>query len=136
LPGHQYFPSIDIVPVPNAVIRVFVKKDSCPNGVIVSGDIRMWSKVFETCPFFPTGTTNTAGNVDIGVPPTMVTPDSDYVVIGKSPATGAYFETIYSEKTIATVKAGEVKPVQLYELRITATKRLPANNNIESSAHT
>src|SRR6185295_41826 len=59
------------------------------------------------------------------------TPDSDYVVIGKSPATGAYFETIYSEKTIATVKAGEVKPVQLYELRITATKRVPANNNIE-----
>src|SRR6185295_11534353 len=75
-------PKVTDSAIANALVRVFVKKDACPSGIIVSGQSKVWGQVFETCPSFASGTTDATGKVDILVPPTASSPNSDYVVIG------------------------------------------------------
>jgi len=58
---------------------------------------RFWGQVFETCPYFAKARRRDR-NVDIVVPPTSISPNSDYVVIGRSLATPTFPETIYSQR--------------------------------------
>jgi hypothetical protein len=143
--------------VAGALVRVYLKKSTCADGVIVTGQPRMWGRIFDgvdgynspdfngrvdTDPgclpvkvgsYVAEGTTDNNGNVTIIVPPTVQHPDTDYVVIGRTTAidnanTAAPVDVLYSEKTLETVKAGTSKQVLLHQIRTFNGKRVPGRD--------
>jgi VCBS repeat-containing protein len=145
-------PKVKEVPVANALVRVYRKRDGCPNGLIVSGQPKIWGKVFDGldgyhaagdtdsgCPVVKTGnysaegTTDSNGNVNIIVPPALNHPDTDYIVIGRTldfddTRTVSVMDPLYSEKTLDIVKAGTQKRVLLHQLRLFNGRRVPGRD--------
>jgi hypothetical protein len=124
----------------------------CANGLIVTGQQKIWGKVFDGldgyhaagdtdpgCPVVKTGnyssegTTDANGNVNIIVPPALNHPDTDYVVIGRTldfddTRTVSVMDPLYSEKTLDIVKAGTQKRVPLHQLRLFNGRRVPGRD--------
>ena len=145
-------PKVKEVAVANALVRAYRKSDVCANGLIVSGQEKIWGKVFDGldgyhaagdtdpgCPVVTTGTyraegtTDANGNVNIIVPPALNHPDTDYVVIGRTldfddTRTVAVMDPLYSEKTLDVVKAGTQKRVLLHQLRLFNGRRVPGRD--------
>jgi hypothetical protein len=86
------------------------------------------------------GITNAQGEVSIIVPPTTSSPNTDYVVIGRTsidpstpfctewddPRTMSDVDSLYSGKQVNNIKAGETRTVVLKQLRLYNGKKVPA----------
>ena len=133
--------------VEGAEVRVYVRKDICTNGLVVTGQPKIWGKIFDGldgpggtdtgCPvvdygnYVAKGITNSDGKVTIIVPPTSKHPDEDYVIIGHTDdydvtTTPAEPDDLYSGNTIETAKAGVLKEICLRRIRMYNGKRVPA----------
>ncbi|MFA5911138.1 MAG: N,N-dimethylformamidase beta subunit family domain-containing protein [Vicinamibacterales bacterium] len=148
-------PKVGVVPVANAIVRVYTRRDLCTNGSVVSANPKKWGVVFDGldgpggtddgCPVLTVGSyraegvTDAAGNVAIIVPPTTITTDDDdverrkYVVIGRSVAFNATTtptagDAIYAAYTVPTVSADAVRRVKLHEIRLFNGKRVPGKS--------
>ena len=145
-------PRVREVAVANALVRVYKKRDLCPDGLIVSGRPKIWGQVFDGldgyhatgdvdagCPvvqvgnYRAEGTTDAAGRVNIIVPPALAHPDTDYIVIGRTldfddVQTAAPMDPLYAEKTLDVIRAGTQKNVLLHQLRLFNGKRVPGRD--------
>ncbi|MEO8682235.1 MAG: Ig-like domain repeat protein, partial [Vicinamibacterales bacterium] len=150
-------PRVREVAVAGAEVRVYRKRDVCPSGVIVSGQTKMWGKIFDgldgynspdfnnhvdTDPgcqplkvgtYAAVGITDANGKVNIIVPPASQHPDTDYVVIGRTldfdaQRTTPGIDPLYSEKTLEVVKAGTAKQVLLHQIRLFNGKQVPGRD--------
>jgi hypothetical protein len=150
-------PKVKEVPVANAEVRVFRKTDACANGLLVSGQTKIWGKVMDGLDGYNTpsfngvtdadpgcqpvkygsytaiGTTDNDGNAIIIVPPATTHPDSDYIVIGRTVSYDATITTmpvdvLYSEKTLESVKPGTAKQVLLHQIRLFNGKQVPGRD--------
>jgi hypothetical protein len=144
-------PRVQQIPVVGAEVRVYTRKDTCTNGIIVSGQPRMWGPIFDGpdgynptgtdlpgCPVVKSGTysavgvTNANGDVQIIVPP-LTTANSDYIIIGRTlefnaTQTAATPDPMYSEKTVASLKAGDIKRAMLHQVRLFNGKKVPGKD--------
>ena len=97
-------PRVGNAPVGGAEVRVFTRRDACTDGLVVTNQPKIWSKIFDGangpadpdpgCPiasygggdslYFAKGLTDANGEVNIVVPPTTSQSNTDYVVIGRS----------------------------------------------------
>jgi N,N-dimethylformamidase beta subunit-like protein/uncharacterized protein DUF4082/Big-like domain-containing protein len=138
-------PKVQDVPVANALVRVYTNADVCTNGVLVSGQPKLWGTIFDGldgpagtdpgCPVLSVGsyraegTTDATGHVTIIVPPLSTVPNVDYVVIARTDGfdylkTGVTPDPLYSEKTILNLPAGTLKDIALHQLRLFNGKRV------------
>jgi hypothetical protein len=150
-------PRVREMPVTDAEVRVYRKRDACANGLIVTGQARIWGKVFDgldgyNAPAFngqadtdpgcavvtvgnyrAVGITGADGRVNIIVPPATTHPDTDYIVIGRTldyddVQTPAPIDPLYSEKTLETVRVGTAKQVLLHQIRLFNGKQVPGRD--------
>ncbi|HXI29135.1 MAG TPA: MBG domain-containing protein, partial [Vicinamibacterales bacterium] len=129
-------PKVVDTPIDNAEVRVFLKGDSCAYGIIATGQSRIWGLVYENCSpmtfgsYQTKGITDANGNVNVIVAPTTTSPNSDFIVIGKAIAqmVDGTTQPVYSEHTVASVNANEVKRVLLHQIRTFNGKVVPGKD--------
>lgn len=128
------------VPVGGAQVRVFVRGDACPNNLYVTKQPKHWGPIFETCPYIASGVTNASGDVFIAVPPTTSNPNTDYVVIGKTPP--GFIDdddddpdAWYSGKQINKLDPCEHRDVKLRKVRRFDRKTVPCHEEEEWGTH-
>ena len=92
-------PKLKIIPVPNAVVKIFSTTNACVGNIFSSLDPKKWGKIFDGTDgvggvdgcamlsvgtYQATGTTNTAGQVTMTVPPLSFNWTNQYIVIGRA----------------------------------------------------
>jgi hypothetical protein len=149
-------PKVNTSYIGGAEVRVYTRKDACTDGLVVTNQPKIWGKIFDGldgpggtdsgCSIVTFGTyvakgiTNANGVVSIVVPPTSTSPNTDYVVVGRTcidpatpyctefdvPSTMADPDALYSGKEVNNIKAGEQRTVGLKQLRMFNGKKVPA----------
>jgi len=157
-------PKVKTGNVAGAEVRIYTRRDSCADGLVSTNQPKMWGKVYDGlngivlplstpdsdsgCPivtfgaYVAKGTTDVNGMVNIVVPPTTSSPNTDYVVIGRTcitdpassptctefddPRTMDDPDALYSGKQVNNIKAGETRNVALKQLRLFNGKKVPA----------
>jgi parallel beta-helix repeat protein len=162
-------PKVVDVPVSCAEVRVYTRKDVCTNGIFVTGKPKMWGQIYDGldgpggsdpgCPvvsagcYVAKGLTDENGEAAIFVPPTTKDPNTDYVVIGRSPIENPVCgcstdptifddlktlddpDGLYSGETVNNIKAGETKNVKLHKIRLFNGKNVPGKALVLSGTY-
>ena len=126
-------PKLKIIPVPNAVVKIFSTSNACVGNIFSSLDPKKWGRIFDGTDgvggadgctmlsvgtYQATGTTNTAGQVTITVPPLALNWTNQYIVIGRATnfdyvQTAASPDPLYSAYPVLMVAANTTRNVPL-----------------------
>jgi hypothetical protein len=133
-------PKTHDVMVANSQVRVFIRGEACTNGMFVSRQPKQWAGTYENCPYIASGTTDANGHVFIGVPPTSKDPNTDYVVIAKTPPgwpdnDADDPDAAYSGKQVNNLKTCEVRKVNLRQIRTADGKNLPSHDTEDQGTY-
>ena len=140
-------PKVQDLPVSGAVVKVYTRKDQCTNGLFVLNLPFLWGRIYDGwdgtagsdpgCAPVTLGsyqavaTTDALGNATIIVPPTTNSPNTDYLIIGKTDKfdyikTATSTDPLYSEYTLGNINASQSKNISLHQLATFNGKILPA----------
>jgi hypothetical protein len=138
-------PKVQIVPVPNGLVKVFSTSNSCVGGLLSSLNSKRWGQIFDGLDgvggadgctpisvgsYEATGTTNTAGAATIVVPPLDFNYQTQYIVIGRATnfdyvKTATATDPLYSAYPILMVSANTTRSVPLSMLATFEGKIVP-----------
>jgi Domain of unknown function (DUF4082)/Bacterial Ig domain/Bacterial Ig-like domain (group 3)/Calx-beta domain/Cadherin-like domain/Purple acid Phosphatase, N-terminal domain len=140
-------PKVQDFPVSGAIVKVYTRLDQCANGLFVLQVPMLWGRIYDgwdgvggTDPgctpvsvgsYQAVATTDALGNATIIVPPTASSPNTDYIIIGRTTSfdyikTAASTDPLYSEYTLGNINASQSKNVSLHQLATFNGKILPA----------
>jgi hypothetical protein len=143
-------PRLVDLPVTGATVQVYSRFDQCTNGLFVLNLPFLWGRIMDGldgaggsgvgCPvvsvgsYKAAGVTDALGNVTIIVPPLAAGPASAYLVIARTDkfdyiknATSP--DTLYSEYTVTSITATQVKAAPLHQLATFNGKIIPAKQS-------
>jgi hypothetical protein len=108
--------------------------------MFVSRQPKQWAGTYENCPYIASGTTDANGHVFIGVPPTSKDPNTDYVVIAKTPPgwpdnDADDPDAAYSGKQVNNLKNCEVRKANLRQIRTPDGKNLPSHDTEDQGTY-
>ena len=141
-------PKVQDLPVSGATVKVYTRLDQCANGLFVLqravplgprsttastawvGRIRAATRV-SVGSYQAVATTDALGNATIIVPPTSNSPNTDYLIVGRTDKfdyikTASSTDPLYSEYTLGNINASQSKNVTLHQLATFNGKILPA----------
>jgi len=140
-------PKVQDFPVSGATVKVYSRLDSCANGLYVLQVPLLWGRIYDgfdgvggTDPgctpvsvgsYQAVATTDALGNATIIVPPTASSPNTDYLIVGRTDKfdyiqTATSTDPLYSEYTLGNINASQSKNVTLHQLATFNGKILPA----------
>jgi hypothetical protein len=140
-------PKVQDLPVSGATVKVYTRLDQCANGLFVLNVPFLWGRIYDgwdgvggTDPgcapvsvgsYQAVATTDALGNATIIVPPTSSSPNTDYLIVGRTDKfdyikTASSTDPLYSEYTLGNINASQSKNVSLHQLATFNGKILPA----------
>jgi len=140
-------PKVQDFPVSGAVVKVYTRLDTCANGLFVLNVPFLWGRIYDgwdgvggTDPgctpvsvgsYQAVATTDALGNATIIVPPTASSPNTDYLIVGRTDKfdyikTASSTDPLYSEYTLGNINASQSKNITLHQLATFNGKILPA----------